>query len=50
MKLGTNHHFLAFFNNISAGIEDDDYFENIIKAGFNLEDRRPKKKGWKSIV
>ncbi len=42
--------FLAFFNNISAGIEDDDYFENIIKAGFNLEDRRPKKKGWKSIV
>ena len=42
--------FLAFFNNISAGFEDDDYFENIIKAGFNLEDRRPKKKGWKSIV
>ena len=42
--------FLAFFNNISAGIEDDDYFENVIKAGFNLEDRRPKKKGWKSIV
>ena len=42
--------FLAFFNNISAGIEDDDYFENVIKAGFNLEDRKPKKKGWKSIV
>ena len=42
--------FMAFFNNISAGIEDDDYFENVIKAGFNLEDRRPKKKGWKSIV
>ena len=42
--------FLAFFNNISAGIEDDDYFENVIKSGFNLEDRRPKKKGWKSIV
>ena len=42
--------FLAFFNNISAGIEDDDYFENVIKAGFNLEGKRPKKKGWKSIV
>ena len=42
--------FLAFFNNISAGIEDDDYFENVIKAGFNLEDRKPKKKGWKSFV
>ena len=42
--------FLAFFNNISAGVEDDDYFENIIKSGFNLEDKKPKKKGWKSIV
>ena len=42
--------FLAFFNNISAGIEDDDYFEDVIKSGFNLEERKPKKKGWKSIV
>ena len=40
--------FLAFFNYISAGIEDDDYFEDVIKGGFNLEN--PKKKGWKSIV
>ena len=42
--------FLAFFNYISAGIEDDDYFEDVIKSGFNLEERKPKKKGWKSIV
>ena len=42
--------FFEFFNNISAGIEDDDYFENVIKNGFNIDDRRPKKKGWKSIV
>lgn len=42
--------FLDFFNYISAGIEDDEYFEIVIKGGFNLEDRRPKKKGWKSIV
>ena len=41
---------LEFFNYISAGIEDDEYFESVIKGGFNLEDRRPKKKGWKSIV
>jgi hypothetical protein len=41
---------LEFFNYISAGIEDDEYFESIIKGWFNLEDRRPKKKGWKSIV
>ena len=42
--------FLEFFNNISIGIEDDDYFENMIKSGFNLEERKPRKKGWKSIV
>ena len=42
--------FLEFFNNISVGIEDDDYFENMIKSGFNFEERRPKKKGWKSII
>ena len=42
--------FLEFFNYISAGIEDDEYFESVIKGGFNLEDRRSKKKGWKSIV
>ena len=42
--------FLTFFNNISAGIEDDDYFEDVIKGGFNLEERKPKKKGWNCIV
>ena len=42
--------FLDFFNNVSVGIEDDDYFEEMIKNGFSLEERRPKKKGWKSIV
>ena len=43
--------FLEFFNNISVGIEDDDYFENMIKSGFTLDERRPKKKGgWKSII
>ena len=48
-KIGFDE-FLEFFNNISVGIEDDDYFENMIKSGFNLEERRPKKKGWKSII
>ena len=48
-KIGFDE-FLEFFNNISVGIEDDDYFENMIKSGFNLEERRPKKKGWRSIV
>ena len=48
-KIGFDE-FLEFFNNISFGIEDDDYFENMIKSGFNLEEIRPKKKGWRSIV
>ena len=48
-KIGFDE-FLEFFNNLSVGIEDDDYFENMIKSGFNLEERRPKKKGWRSIV
>ena len=42
--------FLEFFNYISAGIEDDEYFESVIKGGFNLEEKKKKKKGWKSIV
>ena len=42
--------FLEFFNYISAGIEDDEYFEIVIKGGFNLEKKKKKKKGWKSIV
>ena len=44
-KIGFDE-FLEYFNNISVGIEDDD----VIKNGFGLEERRPKKKGWKSIV
>ena len=48
-KIGFDE-FLEYFNNISVGIEDDDYFEDVIKNGFALEERRPKKKGWKSIV
>ena len=39
-----------YYNYISFGIEDDEYFENMIKSGFNLEERRTKKKGWKSII
>ena len=35
--------FLTFFNNISAGIEDDDYFEDVIKGGFNLEKTKEKR-------
>jgi Ca2+-binding EF-hand superfamily protein len=41
---------LGYFNVVSVGIEDDDYFENVVKKGFNVEEKRPKKKGWRSII
>ena len=41
--------FLDFFN-IFLGIKEDDYFNDLIKAEFNLEERKPKKKGLKNIV
>lgn len=28
-------------------IKDDDYFEDIIKSVYNLENRRTNKKGWR---
>ena len=40
-KIGFDE-FLEYFNNISVGIEDDDYFEDVIKNGFALEERRKK--------
>ena len=46
----TFEQLLEFFNYISVGIDDDDYFEDMVKNGFNLEERRPKKKGWRSFV
>ena len=42
--------FLEYYNNISVGIEDDDYFEDILKNVYDLDNRRVKKKGWKNII
>ena len=43
----TMEEFLDYYNNISMSIKDDDYFEDIIKSVYNLENRKTNKKGWR---
>ena len=38
--------FIDYYNNISMGIKDDDYFEEIIRNVFNLDSKRNNKKNW----
>ena len=38
--------FLDYYNNISLGIKDDDFFEEMIKNVYNLESRKSNKKIW----
>ena len=38
--------FIDYYNNISLGISDDDYFEEIIRNVFNLDSKRNNKKNW----
>ena len=38
--------FLEYYNYISVGIKDDDYFEEMIKSVYNLDNRRNNKKYW----
>ena len=39
--------FLEYYNNISMSIKDDDYFEEMIKSVYNLDQRRTNKQGWR---
>ena len=43
----TMEEFLEYYNNISMSIKDDDYFEEMIKSVYNLDNRRTNKKGWR---
>ena len=43
----TMEEFLEYYNNISMSIKDDDYFEEMIKSVYNLDQRRTNKKGWR---
>ena len=42
----TLEEFLDYYNNISISIKDDDYFEEVIKGVYNLDNKRSSKKGW----
>lgn len=39
--------FMEYYNNISMSIDDDDYFEEMIKSAYNLDNRRTNKKAWR---
>ena len=44
----TMEEFMDYYNNISFGIKDDDYFEEMIKSVYNLDSKRNNnKKAWR---
>ena len=43
----TMEEFLEYYNNISMSIKDDEYFEEMIKGVYNLDQRRTNKQGWR---
>ena len=44
----TMEEFMDYYNNISLGIKDDDYFEEMIKNVYNLDSKRnTNKKAWR---
>ena len=44
----TMEEFMDYYNNISFGIKDDDYFEEMIKSVYNLDSKRNNnKKVWR---
>ena len=42
--------FMEYYNNISIGIKDDDYFEEMIISAYNLDNRRNNKKAWREDI
>ena len=45
-KIGFND-LLDYFSNLSVSIKDDDYFEEIVRGVFNLDNRKPNKRAWR---
>ena len=43
----TKEEFEEYYNNISASIDRDDYFELMMNSAWNLDGSRVTKKGWK---
>lgn len=42
----TEEEFLEYYNNLSCTVDNDEYFETIIKRAWNLDDSKVTKKGW----
>ena len=43
----TKEEFEEYYNNVSASIDRDDYFEVMMNSAWNLDGKRVTKKGWK---
>ena len=39
--------FLEYYNNISCSIDNDEYFEIMIRNAWNLDSKPQQAKGWK---
>ena len=42
----TMEEFLEYYNNVSASIDNDQYFELMMNSAWNLDNSRVAKKGW----
>jgi len=42
----TKEEFEEYYNNVSASIDDDSYFAQMMTAAWNLDGSRVTKKGW----
>ncbi len=38
--------FIEYYNNISCSIDNDEYFEVMIRNSWNLDNKGPTQKGW----
>ena len=39
--------FVEYYNNISCSIDNDEYFEVMIRNSWNLDNNKPAQKGWR---
>jgi hypothetical protein len=42
----TAEEWVEYYNNVSASIEEDEYFELMMNSAWNLDGKRVTKKGW----
>jgi hypothetical protein len=38
--------FIEYYNNISCSVDNDEYFEVMIRNAWNLDNKAPVAKGW----